>query len=62
MLYGFGNPDPGLGQSQKYGRVKRVNGIQTLPLFITGSPTPFQVSYKISIRISFKILIDKSMA
>jgi hypothetical protein len=43
MLYGFGNPDPGLRQSQKYGRVKRVNGIPTLPLFITGSPTIIQI-------------------
>jgi hypothetical protein len=24
MTYGIGNPDPGLGQAQKYGRVKVI--------------------------------------
>ena len=28
---GIGNTDPGLGQSQKCGRIKSVNGIPTLP-------------------------------
>jgi hypothetical protein len=30
MTYDVGNPDPGLGQAQKCGRVKPVNGIPTL--------------------------------
>ena len=29
--YGIGNLDPGLGQAQKYDRVKLVKGIPTLP-------------------------------
>jgi hypothetical protein len=29
--YDFGNPSPDLGQTQKCGRVKLVNGIPTLP-------------------------------
>ena len=29
MTYGMGNPDPGLGQAQKYGSIKQVNGIPT---------------------------------
>jgi hypothetical protein len=32
MTYGIGNPGLGLGQAQKYGRIKLVNGISTLPL------------------------------
>jgi hypothetical protein len=35
----FRNPDPGLEQAQKYGSVKPVNWISTLPLLIIGSPT-----------------------
>jgi hypothetical protein len=31
--YGVGNLGLGLGQIQKYGRVKPFNGIRTLPLF-----------------------------
>ena len=30
MTYGVGNKGPGLGQEQKWGRVKPVNGIPTL--------------------------------
>jgi len=29
MKYGVGNSGPGLGQAQKCGRVKRLNGIPT---------------------------------
>jgi hypothetical protein len=32
MTYEVGNPGLGLGQAQKYGRIKLVNGISTLPL------------------------------
>ena len=38
MAYDVGNPVPGLGQAQKCGRVKPVNGIPTL--LKIGSPTP----------------------
>jgi len=38
MTYDVENPGPGLGQAQNCGRVKLVNGITTLPLFIFGSP------------------------
>jgi hypothetical protein len=31
MTYDIGNPGLGLGQAQKCGRVKLVNGIPTLP-------------------------------
>jgi len=31
MTYDVGNPGPGLGQATKYGGVKTVNGITTLP-------------------------------
>jgi len=31
MAYDVGNPVPGLGQAQKCGRVKPVNGIPNLP-------------------------------
>ena len=30
IAYGIGNPDPGLGQAQKCGDVKPVNGIQPM--------------------------------
>ena len=30
-LYGMGNLGPGLGQAQKCGMIKLVNGIETLP-------------------------------
>jgi hypothetical protein len=36
--YDIGNPCPGLGQTQKYGGVKLVNGIPILTLLVTGSP------------------------
>jgi hypothetical protein len=32
MTYDIGNPGPDLGQAQKCGRLKLVNGIPTLPL------------------------------
>jgi hypothetical protein len=38
MTYDVGNPDSGIGQAQKCGGVKPVNGIPTLPLLIIGSP------------------------
>jgi len=38
MTYDIGNPGPGLGQTQKCGRVKPINGIPTLPLLIIESP------------------------
>jgi len=38
MTYDIGNPVPGLGQTQKCGRVKPINGIPTLPLLIIESP------------------------
>jgi hypothetical protein len=31
MTHDVGNPDPGLEQEQKWGGVKPVNGIPTLP-------------------------------
>jgi hypothetical protein len=37
----FGNP--ALGQTQKYGRIKPVNGITTLPLLIIGSPMAIHI-------------------
>jgi hypothetical protein len=42
-LYDIGNPCPGLGQAQKWGRVKPVNRFPTLPLLINGSPVAIQV-------------------
>jgi hypothetical protein len=32
MTYDVGNPGPGLGQAQKCGRVRQVNGIPNLGL------------------------------
>ena len=34
MTYDVGNPGTGLGQVQKCGRIKLVNGIPTLPFLI----------------------------
>jgi hypothetical protein len=31
LAYGIGNPGPGLGQAQKCGKVKLVNGFSTIP-------------------------------
>ena len=31
MTYDVGNPDPGIGQAQKYGSAKLINEIKTLP-------------------------------
>ena len=39
--YDIGNAGPGLGQAQKYGGVKPVNGIPTLPSWYR-SPTTIQ--------------------
>jgi hypothetical protein len=33
MTYDVGNPGPGLGQTQKCGRVRPVNGIPTIPFW-----------------------------
>ena len=41
--YDIGNLGPGLGQAQKCGRVKPVNGIPTLPLLIIRSSIPIQI-------------------
>ena len=38
MTYDIGHPDHGLGQAQKCGGVKLLNGIPTLPLLVIGSP------------------------
>ena len=43
MTYTGGNPGPGLGQAQKCGGVKPVNGFPTLPFLIIGSPTAIQI-------------------
>jgi hypothetical protein len=34
MTFDIGNPSTGLGQAQKYGRIKPLNGIPTLPLLL----------------------------
>jgi len=41
--YDVGNIGPGLGQSQKCGGAKLVNGIPNPPLLITGSPTAIHI-------------------
>jgi hypothetical protein len=46
MTYGIDNPGLGLGQAQKYGRVKPVNEI----LLIIGSPTTMQIQSNLSIK------------
>jgi len=43
MIYDAGNPGFGLGQVQKCGRFKPVNGIPTLPLLIIGYFTAIQI-------------------
>jgi hypothetical protein len=43
--YTVGNPDPGLGQAQKYGGVKPVNGIPTHPLLIIGCPVAIYIHF-----------------
>ena len=39
----IGNPDPGLGQAQKCGRVKPLMGSQPPSLLITGSPMAIHI-------------------
>jgi hypothetical protein len=46
MTCDVGNPGPGLGETQKCGRVKPVNGNPTPPLLMTGSPTATHTVYK----------------
>jgi hypothetical protein len=41
--YGIGHPGSHLGQAQKGGGVKPVNGIPTLSLLIIGSPMTIQI-------------------
>jgi len=43
VIYVVGNTGPGLGQAQKYGSVKPVNGISNLPLLITGWTTAIHI-------------------
>ena len=43
MTYDVGNPGPGLGQTQKCGEVKPVNGISILSLLIIGSPNAIKI-------------------
>ena len=45
--YGVGNPGPGLGQTQKCGRVKSVNGILNLLFLIMESPNAIYEVYLI---------------
>jgi len=43
MACDVANPGPGLGQEQKYGGVKPINGIPALPLLAIGYPTARQI-------------------
>ena len=43
MTYGIGNPGHDLGQPKICGRVKQVNGIPTLTLFIIESSSTIQI-------------------
>jgi hypothetical protein len=42
-IYDFGNLDPSLGQAQKCGWVRLVNGIPTLLILIIGSQKTIQI-------------------
>jgi len=44
MTNGVGNPDPGLGQAEKFGGVKPIDShrIPTIPLLIIRSPMTIQ--------------------
>jgi hypothetical protein len=37
MIHEVGNPGSDLGQAQKYGKVKLIYGVSTLPLLIFGA-------------------------
>ena len=42
-IYDAGNPGPGLGQTQRCGGIKPVNGSTNPPLLITRSPTEIHI-------------------
>ena len=43
MTYDVGNTSPGLGQAQKWGMVKPVNGIPTAIQLLTNDKKPTQI-------------------
>jgi hypothetical protein len=51
----IGNPDPGLGQAQKCGRVKVLNRILTMPLFdqLESHYLNTQIIFEISVQIAY---------
>ena len=50
MAYGIGNPSPDLGQEQKCGLVKPVNGISTLSILIIDSHNIRQYRFEQTIK------------